>query len=38
MNVKSRGLRGHVAIFVANLIFGVNVPLAKTVVGEGGGR
>lgn len=36
MNVKSRGLRGHIAIFVANLIFGVNVPLAKTVVGEGG--
>ncbi len=36
MRAKNLEVRGHVAIFVANFIFGVNVPLAKTVVGDAG--
>lgn len=36
MRAKNPEVRGHVAIFVANFIFGVNVPLAKTVVSDAG--
>lgn len=36
MKIRREQLRGHVAIFLANLIFGINVPLAKTVIGAQG--
>lgn len=36
MNLQRDQLRGHVAIFLTNLIFGVNVPIAKMVVGAHG--
>lgn len=36
MRIEKQQLRGHASIFLANLIFGINVPLAKTVVGPEG--
>lgn len=36
MNMKDPRVKGHLAILLTNIIFGVNVPLAKTVMGEGG--
>lgn len=36
MKLRREQLRGHGAILLANLIFGINVPLAKTVVGGQG--